>query len=128
MVGSCPTVPGLESPEIPDAAWNSYEWIVWSEDGPDYRLRIGVDREGQPTGIIEGVEGEWTSEPEDQCQERLSSPWVKLTPWVYPRPCPCSPGAASGWATIPSPGGVVSRHTAMSRFLSDLDNQNGASA
>ncbi len=49
--------------EIPDAAWNSYEWIVWSEDGPDYRLRIGVDREGQPTGIIDDVEGEWTSEP-----------------------------------------------------------------
>ncbi len=66
----------------PTAVWNRYEWIVWSEDGPDYRLRIRVDREGQCTGIIEGVESEWMSGPEDQCQERLSSPWVKLTPWV----------------------------------------------
>lgn len=47
----------------PETDWQPYEWIVWGTDGSDYRLRIGVGREGPLTGIIEGVQGEWTSAP-----------------------------------------------------------------
>ncbi len=39
---------------------------------------------------------------------RPSLPWSKLSPWVTtPRPSPCSQDVASGWSTIPNPGGVV---------------------
>jgi|GEM_PF-5749362 len=41
-------------PDLSGANWKRYEWIDWG--GPDYRLRIGVGREGQLTGIIDGVE------------------------------------------------------------------------
>ena len=43
-MGPCPAVLGLGLWRSLTAAWNRYEWIVWSEDGPDYRLRIRVDR------------------------------------------------------------------------------------
>ena len=52
---------GKEMP--PETDWQPYEWIVWGTDGSDYRLRIGVGHEGPLTGIIEGVQGEWTSAP-----------------------------------------------------------------
>ena len=29
-------------PEVPEGAWKPYEWIVWWEDGSDYRLGWGA--------------------------------------------------------------------------------------
>jgi len=52
--------------DVPDADWQPYEWAIWGIDGSDYRLRIGVGREGQLTGLIEDVAGEWTSEVSEE--------------------------------------------------------------
>ncbi len=55
---------GQDMPKEPaEADWQLYGWIVWGTDGSDYRLRIGVGSEGQLTGVIEDVEGEWASNP-----------------------------------------------------------------
>ena len=58
-------VRGTKAPapeDLPESAWSRYEWIVWGTDGSDHRLRIGVGQEGQLTGIIEDVDGDWISE------------------------------------------------------------------
>jgi len=47
--------------EVAEPGWQPYEWIVWGTDSSDYRLRIGVGRQGQLTGIIEDVQGEWST-------------------------------------------------------------------
>ena len=50
----------LESPG-PEPAWRQYDWIVWHEDGAEYRLNIGrsVSHRGRPTGHVVDVEGEF---------------------------------------------------------------------
>jgi hypothetical protein len=60
-------VPGLwTTPEGLAASypvmWHEYAWIVWEEDGPNYRLRIGLNAApGIPTGLIETIDGEWST-------------------------------------------------------------------
>jgi hypothetical protein len=45
--------------------WYEYHTITWEEDGPDYRLRIGLGSSpGVPTGLIESIAGEWSSNEE----------------------------------------------------------------
>ena len=42
--------------------WHEYAWVVWEEDGPNYRLRIGLGVEpGTSTGLIETIDGEWSA-------------------------------------------------------------------
>jgi hypothetical protein len=53
------------APDVPEAGWSHYERIVWYMDDSTYRLRIVADEpRGQLTGVVEDVEGEWTSESE----------------------------------------------------------------
>jgi hypothetical protein len=43
-------------------AWHEYAWIVWEEDGPNYRLRIGLGAaRGTATDLIETIDGEWST-------------------------------------------------------------------
>ncbi len=58
--GHWTTVEGLAVPY--PVVWHEYTWIVWEEDGPNYRLRIGMGAApGTPTGLIETIDGEWST-------------------------------------------------------------------
>ena len=50
----------LASPDaVLDPFWRPYEWIVWHEDGAEYRLNIGrsFSRRGRLTGHVVDIEG-----------------------------------------------------------------------
>jgi len=49
---------------IPRDYWHIYDWIIWHEDGPNYRLRLGTNRTDSSTltGHLISVEGEFANQ------------------------------------------------------------------